>query len=82
MAKEPEGEARRQVSEPISACANCRRRKLKCSKELPKCQQCRKTGMPGMPFPIPARMSDGGKVSRFILDPVSIVTFGETVLSY
>lgn len=44
-ANENQSETRRQVSEPISACGNCRRRKLKCSKEVPKCQQCRKTGM-------------------------------------
>ncbi|SPO04653.1 related to C6 transcription factor [Cephalotrichum gorgonifer] len=31
-------------SEPASACTTCRRRKLKCSKEVPRCQQCRKTG--------------------------------------
>lgn len=48
MANEIQSETRRQVSDPISACGNCRRRKLKCSKELPKCQQCRKTGMPGL----------------------------------
>lgn len=30
--------------EPASACTGCRRRKLKCSKEAPKCQQCRKSG--------------------------------------
>lgn len=29
------------------ACNPCRKRKLRCSRELPACQHCRKTGMQG-----------------------------------
>ena len=33
------------TGEAALACNCCRRRKLRCSREVPTCQQCRKTGM-------------------------------------
>ncbi|KAL6401559.1 C6 transcription factor [Ilyonectria robusta] len=41
-AEEAEGSAA--GAESVLACNCCRRRKLRCSRELPVCQQCRKTG--------------------------------------
>ncbi|KAF7556183.1 hypothetical protein G7Z17_g1628 [Cylindrodendrum hubeiense] len=41
-AEEHEGSAA--GAESVLACNCCRRRKLRCSRELPVCQQCRKTG--------------------------------------
>jgi hypothetical protein len=32
------------LTEAPLSCSCCRRRKLRCSKELPTCQNCRKTG--------------------------------------
>ena len=34
----------RDAGEPVISCNCCRIRKLRCSRELPTCQQCRKTG--------------------------------------
>lgn len=36
------------AAEAALACNCCRRRKLRCSREVPSCQQCRKTGEPSL----------------------------------
>lgn len=43
-ARPEEAEALAAGAESVLACNCCRRRKLRCSRELPVCQQCRKTG--------------------------------------
>lgn len=38
------------AAEPAISCNGCRKRKLKCSREAPACQNCRKIGMPSSTF--------------------------------